>query len=181
MMKWWIRKRLNAFERKYGYDVTYLRELLDLDFGAFMAYARATRVGEYRRDVPAAVYWAAKIVGVVSEDCGPCTQLSVALALAAGVDAAALSAVLADDRARMSPEVRLGVEFARATLAHDPAADELRDEVIRRWGQRAVVSLAFAIVSARMYPTLKYALGHGKTCERVTVAGQPVTVVKSAA
>ena len=23
-----------------------------------------------------------------------------------------------------------------------------------------------------MYPTLKYALGHGKTCSRVTVAGE---------
>jgi hypothetical protein len=180
MMKWLIRNRLNAFERKYGYDVTYMRELLDTDLGAFMAFARATKVGNYRRDVPRDVFWAAKIVGIVSEDCGPCTQLAVALALADGVDAVALSAVLTDDRARMSTEVKLGVEFARATIAHAPEADELRDEIIRRWGKRAVVSLAFAIVASRLYPTLKYALGHGKTCQRVTVAGQPVLVVRSA-
>ena len=146
-----------------------------------MAFVRATKVGNYKRDVPTAVYWAAKVVGIVSEDCGPCTQLAVALALADGVDAGVLSAVLADDRARMSAEVVLGVEFARATIAHAPEADDLRDEIVRRWGKRAVVSLAFAIVASRMYPTLKYALGHGVACQRVTVAGQPVLVARSAA
>ena len=33
--------------------------------------------------------------------------------------------------------------------------------------------VALAITTARMYPTLKYALGYGKTCTRVTVAGEP--------
>jgi hypothetical protein len=180
MMKWLIRNRLNAFERKYGYDVTYMRELLDTDLGAFMAFARATKLGNYCRDVPSDVRWAARLVSIVSEDCGPCTQLSVALALADGVDAAAISAVLADDRARMSAEVKLGVEFARATIAHAPEADELREGITRRWGKRAVISLAFAILASRMYPTLKYALGHGKACQRVVVAGQPVLVARSA-
>jgi hypothetical protein len=181
MMKWLIRNRLNAFERKYGYDVTYMRELLDADFRAFLAFARATKIGDYRRDLPREVYWAAKLVGIVSEDCGPCTQLCVALALADGVDAGALSAVLADDRARMSAEVVLGVEFSRATIAHAPEADDLRDEITRRWGKRAVISLAFAILSSRLYPTLKYAMGHGKACQRITVAGQPVLVARRAA
>src|SRR5580692_633717 len=39
---------------------------------------------------------------------------------------------------------------------------------------RAVVSLAFAITAARIYPTVKYALGHGKACTRVVVGGTPV-------
>jgi hypothetical protein len=181
MLRWLIRNRLNAFERKYGYDVSYMRELLDIDMGAFLAFARATKIGNYRRDVPRDVYWAAKIIGVVSEDCGPCTQLGVALALADGVDAVAISAVLADDRARMSADVKLGVEFARATLAHAPEADDLRDDITRRWGKRALVSLSLALVASRLYPTLKYALGHGKSCQRVTVAGRPVLVARSTA
>jgi hypothetical protein len=36
------------------------------------------------------------------------------------------------------------------------------------------VSLAFAITAARIYPTVKYALGHGKACMRVVVGGTPV-------
>jgi hypothetical protein len=54
------------------------------------------------------------------------------------------------------------------------AADELRDEIVQRWGKRALVSLAFAITASRLYPTLKYALGHGRACQRIVVAGEPV-------
>jgi hypothetical protein len=32
-----------------------------------------------------------------------------------------------------------------------------------------------AIVTARMYPTVKYAISHGKACTRIVVAGAPVT------
>jgi len=34
--------------------------------------------------------------------------------------------------------------------------------------------LAFAITAARIYPTVKYALGHGQACMRVVVDGKPV-------
>jgi hypothetical protein len=122
-----------------------------------------------------------KITGTLAEDCGPCTQLMVTMALREGVDPRTLSAVLAGDSSRLSPEVLLGVRFACASLAHDAAADELREEVVRRWGQRGLVSLAFGLVGARIYPTLKYALGHGKTCQRVVVAGTPVAVARLAA
>jgi hypothetical protein len=46
---------------------------------------------------------------------------------------------------------------------------------VKRWGPDAVVSLAFAMVGARIYPTVKYAMGHGKACTRVVVGGAPVT------
>ncbi|MGH6911941.1 MAG: hypothetical protein ACREE0_09900 [Phenylobacterium sp.] len=51
------------------------------------------------------------------------------------------------------------------------ACDPLRDEIVRRWGDRGLVALGMAITTARMYPTLKYALGYGKACSRITVAG----------
>ena len=76
---------------------------------------------------------------------------------------------------RHSPDVALVWKFTRATLAHDPAADESREEIVKRWGRRALVSVAFAITTARIYPTVKYALSHGKACSRVVVAGTPVT------
>jgi hypothetical protein len=62
----------------------------------------------------------------------------------------------------------------RATLAHDAVADEYREAILKRWGPRALVSLAFPITAARIYPTAKYALGHGKACTRVVVGGTTV-------
>jgi hypothetical protein len=178
MLKWLIKNRLNAFERRFGYDVTYARELLATDTRAFLHYARLAGLSSYRRDVPAEVYYAAKLTAIVAEDCGPCSQLVVAMALGDGVDPRTVATVVeGNDRqidALLAEPARLGVRFARAVLAHDPAADELREAIERRWGPRAVVSLAFAITASRLFPTLKYALGHGKACQRVDVAGEIV-------
>ncbi len=181
MLKWLIRRRLAAFERTFGYDTSYMREVLEIDTGAFLAFARVAKISRYRRDVPREPHYAAKLVGTIAEDCGPCTQLNVTMALQDGADPKMLAAVLANDELAMTPEVRLAVRFARATLAHDPAADALRAQVVERWGLPGLLSLALGLTAARMYPTLKYAMGHGQTCQRIVVAGAPVAVVRSAA
>jgi hypothetical protein len=148
--------------------------MIEIDPRAAWRFQRATSLGKYRKDVPADALAAAAITAVRHEDCGPCTQLGVSMAERAGVDPKVLTAVLTGTAAAMPPDVELAWRFTRATLDHDPAADGYRDEIVRRWGPRAVVSLAFAIVTARMYPTVKYAMGHGKACTRVVVGGTPV-------
>ena len=87
-----------------------------------------------------------------------------------------LRAVLTDDVSAMPDDVALAWRFTKATLAHDPAADDYRALILERWGPRALVSLAFAITASRIYPTVKYALGYGKACTRVVVAGAPVVI-----
>jgi hypothetical protein len=179
MLKWLIKKRLTAFEKQFGYDASYARDILATDLRAFLVLARSSGFGNYRRDVPRDVYWAVRLVGIVTEDCGPCTQLSVAMALADRADPRLLAAVLANDDAALTDDVRLGMRFARAALARVPEVDELRDEVAKRWGRRALVALVFAITAARIYPTIKYGLGYGRTCQRVVVAGETIAVVRA--
>jgi hypothetical protein len=176
MVKWLIRRKLAAYERAFGYDMTYAREILDADLGALLAFARIQKMTEYKRDVPRDAYYAAKLVGTMTEDCGPCTQLAVTMALKDGVDGKTIAAVIGGDDAALPEHVALVVRFARAALAHDVAADELREEIARRWGQRALIAIGFALATARVYPTLKYTLGHGKACTRVEIAGAPVAV-----
>lgn len=117
---------------------------------------------------------AAGITAVRQEDCGPCTQLVVTMAERAGVDAEVLRALLTDTADAMPADVALVWRFTRATLARDPAADDYREVIVERWGRRALISLAFAMTASRIYPTVKYALGHGKACMRVVVGGRPV-------
>ena len=72
--------------------------------------------------------------------------------------------------------------FAQASLARDmEACDPLRDEIVRRWGDKALVAISLTLMQARMYPTLKYALGYGKACSRVKVAGEAVAPLRLAA
>jgi hypothetical protein len=74
----------------------------------------------------------------------------------------------------MPADVSLAVRFSEASLRHAPEADDLRKEVVRRWGKW----LAFAITGARILPTVKYAMGHGRACTRVTVAGESRPVLR---
>jgi hypothetical protein len=181
MLQWLIRKRIDAFERSFDYDMSYARELLAADARAFFAFAKVMAMSRYRRDVPRQVWFAAKLTGTIAEDCGPCTQLMVTMALREGVDRGTIAAIVAGRNDEMSDEVRLGVRFTEAVLRRVPEADALREEVLKRWGPRALVSLAFALTMSRVYPTLKYALGHGQACQRVTIAGEPLHVVRGAA
>jgi hypothetical protein len=174
MLKWLMRRGITAFERRWDYDAGYVRDLIEADPRAAWKFMRATSLGTYRRNVPVDALFAASITAVRAEDCGPCTQLGVSMAERAGVDPTVLTAVLTETPGAMPPDVALAWRFTRATLDHDPAADQYRDEIVRRWGPRALVSLAFAIVTARMYPTVKYAMGHGKACTRLVVGGAPI-------
>lgn len=181
LLKWMIHRKLSAFEREHGYDASYMHEVVDRDVGAFLKFARATGLGSYRKDVPKDVHIAAGLTSSIQADCGPCTQLGVGFALQAGVPAETIAAVVKGDEAAMSPEVALGVRFARAVLARDAAAGACREEIVRRWGPRALLALAFAVMAAQLYPALKYALGHGKACTRVVVAGRTITPLRHAA
>ena len=173
-MKWLLKRAIDRFEREWKYDGSYMREIIDASPRAAWLFSRAAALGQFRRDVPLEPWYAAGITAVRHEDCGPCTQLGVAMAERAGVSPEVLRAVLADNPDAMPPDVALAWKFTRATLAHDSAADEYREAIVKRWGQLALVSLAFAITAARIYPTVKYALGHGKACMRIVVGGTPV-------
>jgi hypothetical protein len=180
MIGWFLRRQIAAFERDWNYDASYLREVLDADPRALWAFSKVTGLARYRKDVPPAAYYAAKITSAMAEDCGPCTQLTADMAARAGVDAATLKAIVSGDISAMPDDVALAVRFTRAMLRHDWEADALREEAVRRWGKRGMISLAFAMTGARIYPTLKYALGHGQACMRVTVGGEPRPVLREA-
>ena len=174
MIKWVLKRAIDKFEREWKYDGSYMRDIIDASPRAAWLFSRAAALGQFRRDIPIEPWYAAGITAVRHEDCGPCTQLGVTMAERAGVSPSVLRAVLADNPDAMPPDVALVWKFTRATLAHDAAADEYREAIVKRWGRLALVSVAFAITAARIYPTVKYALGHGKACTRIVVAGTPV-------
>lgn len=181
MIKWLVRNRLSAFEHRYGYDMSYARDILAIDLAAFMAFARLSKISEYRRDIPSDAYWAAKLTAVVHEDCGPCSQLMVAMALEAGVAPSALVAVATRNTGALSEPIELAARFATAACARSSELADLRDRARARWGPRAVVSLAYAVTSARIFPTLKYALGYGTACHQLEIAGHSHPIIREAA
>jgi hypothetical protein len=171
MLKWLLQRQIAAFERTYNYDSAFGRDILDADTNAALRFGRVMGITRYHKDVPLEAWYAAKLVATMAEDCGPCTQLNVTMAEQSGVAPAVLRAIVARDERAMPRDAALGFRFAEAVIHHDAAADGLREEILSRWGKRALVSLAFAITAGRLFPTVKYALGHGRSCVQVRVGG----------
>lgn len=170
MLRWLIERKIGAFERDYDYDMAYAREILDAAGPrALLRFARAQPLGTYQGGVPRDAWFAARVAAIAAEDCGPCTQLNVTMAERAGVPAPLLRAVIAGDDDALPDDARLTVAFVRAAHARRPEADALRAQVAARFGRPAVVALAYALVAAKLYPALKYALGYGHACTLVRV------------
>lgn len=176
MLRALLKGQIDKMERTWGYDASYMRFVLRASPMSFLKFGLVSQMVD-RRAAPAEALAAAGIAGTLAEDCGPCTQISVDMAAAGGVQPEVLRAILAGDEAAMGEIAALGWRFAKASLSRDmEAADPLRDEILRRWGERGLVAIGLALTTARMYPTLKYALGHGRACSRVTVAGEAAPV-----
>ena len=177
MLRALLKGKIDKMERVWGYDASYMRHVLRASPISFLKFGFVSQMVD-RTAAPGAALAAAGIAGTLVEDCGPCTQISVDMAAAGGVKPEVLRAILAGDEAAMGETAALVWRFARASLARDmEAADPLRDEIVRRWGEKGLVAISLSLTTARMYPTLKYALGHGQACSRVTVAGEATPVV----
>jgi hypothetical protein len=177
MLGWFVLRRLAAFEHDFDYDTSYLRDIYEASPRAFFRFSKIAGISNYREDVPKEAWYAAKLAATLTEDCGPCTQLVVKMAEREGISPEAVRAVLTGNEEAMPPDASLGFRFTQSVLRRDIAeSDRLRREVLNRWGKKALVSLALAVASARVYPSVKYALGHGHACAKVSLAGTEVAV-----
>lgn len=177
MLKAIMAAAIGRFETRYLYDATYIRDLLEASPKALNAFQGVRTLAGFREGAPAAALAAAGLAATLAEDCGPCVQIGVRMAEENGVAADVLRGIVTSDHATMGPDASLAYRFAKASLARDlERSDALRDDVLERWGPKGLSAIALAIASARVYPTVKYAMGHGKTCSRVEVAGETVAV-----
>lgn len=181
MRSWIARRTLRAFAKRYGYDVSYLEMMLNCSPSAFFKFAPVMKASAHREAVPIDASFAAKIVGALAEDCGPCTQLVVDMALEAGMARDQIEAVLRRDPRAMNEATTLGFRFADTVVRRAAEEDEFRDAVRAQWGQKGVIDLTLALQMGRMFPMVKAGLGYAKECRRITVSGHNVDVVKQAA
>src|SRR5262249_21262632 len=94
---WLLRGRLVAFEKAYDYDLSYVREILEVSPRAALRLGRVAKFGSYCEGVPRDAIFAARHVGTMAEDCGPCTQLVATMAEREGVAPSTIEAILAGD------------------------------------------------------------------------------------
>jgi hypothetical protein len=169
MLRYLFNKMLLALKNRYDYDIRYQQEILHTDLGAFLKFVGFQTMSAHSAHVPVGPLYAARIRAIIWDDCGPCTQLVVNMALEAGLEANIVCAIIARDLTHLPDDIVLALQFAELVLARNPHADDLREQILALWGHQGLITIAFAISSSRVYPTLKYSLGYGKSCSRIQI------------
>jgi hypothetical protein len=181
MRNWIARRMLRATSKRYGYDTSYLEMMLAQSPKAFFRFAPLMKAAGHREVVAVDASFAAKLVGALAEDCGPCTQLCVDMALEAGMAKDQIEAVLRRDVRAMNKDTGLGFRFADAVVRRAADDEQYRDALRAQWGDKGVIDLTLALQMGRMFPMVKAGLGYARECRRVSVDGTDVDVIKQAA
>lgn len=174
MMRWLVNRVLEVAMRRYDYDVSYMRAMYAASPSAFMRFNKVAALARHREAAPMEAHEAARLVGTLVEDCGPCTQLVADMAREEGMADDQIAAIIAGDLAAMSADTALGYRFARAIVAHLSEADDLREEVRARWGDKGVLDLTLGTQMSRTYPMIKVGLGFAKSCGPVRIGSTTV-------
>jgi len=176
LMHWYVRR----FERQWGYDASYFHDVVEASPSATRKFIFLQPMAEHREDVSKDAWHAAHLAGALAEDCGPCVQLCVDMATRAGMEPEKLAALIRGDIDDAGPDAAFGFRYGMAVATNADTTLSLVEQARKRYGERGLISLAFSVTTARMFPTLKRAIGHGAACAKVVVSNETIAVKHAA-
>jgi alkylhydroperoxidase family enzyme len=180
MLKRYFHRSIAKLERQFGYDASYFHEIVDISPAAAFKFFLAQAMAQHADGVPKEALYAARLAAALSEDCGPCVQLGVNMALADGMPREKIEAMLRGDIDEAGVDAALGFRYGMAVATNSVHVLAEVEQARLRFGERGLVTLAFAVASVRVYPTLKRALGHGAACTKIVVSDREIAVKRAA-
>lgn len=176
MLGWLYHRMLRGMEKRYGYDATYLHEVVDAAPDGARRFMKMQMAGKWQGGVPRDAFHAASIGGALHEDCGPCVQITTDMALEAGMAPATISALLSGGG---EGDAKLAFDYARSLLAGGIDLDDLRAKVDARFGKKGLIALSLTAMASRNFPVLKRAMGHARECRRVKIGADQIAVAET--
>lgn len=168
MIRTILRRMIDRVEQRLGVPVDEARYMVDHSLGSFLAFSTVQTWTDRHKALGAEAYYVAKIAAYREEDCGTCLQIAVNLALKAGVSREIVGYAAQGREELLPPKLRELYRFAQKQ-ANRVDDDDLREKLRARYGDEALIELALAIASARMFPAFKRTLGFAKSCAMVRV------------
>lgn len=159
---------IEAFESETGYDASYMKEMLEHAPEALAVFNGFIPMASYRKHAPLQHYYVAKLTAYRHCDCGPCLQLAFDYARQDGVPLAIREAI-AFQRGELDSDLERVRAFTLAVLRNEPECEELRQSLEFEIGKAAVVEIALAIAAPQIFPVVKRATGHYKSCSMVSL------------
>lgn len=169
MIRWFLRRKLDTEEKKLGESMDYLRHIVDVSPTIFFRFASIMPFANSRNVLPKEAWFVAQLLALEAEDCGPCLQITVNLALEAGVERSLIQSVLDNQVNDLSDDLQEVFQFTKLVLDRSGTEDTLREKLRQRYGDRGLIELSYAIAASRIPPTVKRTLGYAKSCSNVSV------------
>lgn len=164
------RMMIDDFENHYKYDCTYMRELLESSPTGFAKFSNFLPLSSHRENLSVEDYWLAKLSAMQIENCGDCLQLNVRMALEAGVSKSIIQAVLSGG-SDLPDALNDICEYAKFIASGDaiPPDHGIIDRMKTRYGRGTLLELGLCVATAKVFPTIKRALGYTKSCTLVEI------------
>jgi hypothetical protein len=156
-------QELRGFGAAHDYDVGYLEELLEASPEGYQAFGGAQPLSSFRSVLPLDAHFIARIATMLAEDCSACAQLNLRLAAEAGVERELLERVLQGPEA-LAPLHRDVFEHAIGVGRGEPTSEDRLARLRDHLGEAGLAELGLTITGSRIFPTLKRALGHLRSC-----------------
>ncbi|MEM7133499.1 MAG: hypothetical protein AAF702_44805 [Chloroflexota bacterium] len=169
MIKPIIEKQLDQQEKTFGVSLDYIRHILRTSFSSFFKFGLFMPLAQHRNKLPLDAFAVARIVATRDEDCGTCVQLEVNEARRQGVSAKVIQSVLDNAPDTLPSELATIYHFTRAVIEQTGTEETYRTSIQEKWGEEAVVELALAIGSSRLFPIVKRSLGYATSCSLVEI------------
>jgi alkylhydroperoxidase family enzyme len=162
------RKMIDDFERQYNYDSTYMRELLESSQQGFSKFNNFLPLSSHREKLTIEDYWVAKLAAMQVEDCGDCLQLNVRMATEDGVSTSLVEAILRADNT-LPDALKDVYDYAQYVASNDTVDPDLLDRITIRYDKAALLEFGLCIATAKVFPTIKRALGYTRSCSLVNI------------
>jgi hypothetical protein len=157
-------KLIDAIERRTRQSMNYLRRIHEDSPAALWKFLWFLPLCGHGSDSEWEILSVARIAACRHEDCGACLQIVVDDALARGVDPSIVDAAARGNLTALSQRNGLVHRFAEAIAQVNPEAELLRQTLDRELPDRLMTHLALAIATARVFPTIKRAMGYSTSC-----------------
>lgn len=164
MLKYFLQKQFNNFGKKFNYDVSYITEMTEFYPAKAWRYALISPMGSHFSAVPKELYFAVKITATKLADCGTCTELTLKMAVSAGIDRQQIGHLIMSDVQHMRGDILLGYQYAMAVEQNSLDLLEIIEHIKVEYGKKGLWDVASAFNFGEYYPKLKRGLGEAISC-----------------
>jgi len=167
MLRFMVRSKIRSTEKRLGVPMDYVRYMYEHAPETFWKFTKMMPAAQHRDKLPATPYHVARLVATRHEDCGPCVQAVINLAKEDAIEPATLKAALAGKVEDLPESLQDVYRFTESVVTANGEDEQYREKLRKVFGEEALIELALAIATCRVFPTLKRALGHAKSCATV--------------